>query len=82
MTRAGNALPFHVRVEREDGISGSITLPISRELFEHFDFQNFYRNPANETGSEDFVFYEFDPPPGDSRPPRTRSVLEGRDVSG
>ena len=66
VTRAGIALPFHVRVEHDGGITGTFTLRISRELFEHFDFQNFYPNPAKETGSRDFVFYEFDPPPGDT----------------
>jgi len=65
VTRAGIAVPFHVRVTRAGGFDGPISLAISEGLFERFDFQNFYPNPSAETGTPGLVYYEFDPPPGD-----------------
>ena len=65
VTRAGIAVPFHVRVRSDDGFDGPLTLAISQGLLERFDFQNFYPNPSAETASADYVYYEFDPPPGD-----------------
>src|SRR5688500_548516 len=65
VTRAGIAVPFHVRVTQPGGFDGPLTLAISEDLLERFDFQNFYPNPSAETGTDDYVYYEFDPPPGD-----------------
>jgi len=65
VTRAGIAVPFHVKVTRAGGFDGPLTLAISEGLLERFDFQNFYPNPSAETGSAGYVYYEFDPPPGD-----------------
>jgi len=65
VTRAGIAIPFHVRVTRPGGFDGPLMLAISEGLLERFDFQNFYPNPSAETASPDYVYYEFDPPPGD-----------------
>jgi len=65
VTRAGIAVPFHVRVEHAGGFSEPIRIAVSASLLERFDFQNFYPNPSKETASDSFVYYEFDPPPGD-----------------
>ena len=65
VTRAGLAVPMHVRVTHPGGFSGPITIAISSQLLERFDFQNFYPNPSKETASANFLFYEFDPPPGE-----------------
>ena len=65
VTRAGIAVPFHVRVTHAGGFDGPLTLAISEGLLERFDFQNFYPNPSAETATADYVYYEFDPPPGD-----------------
>ena len=65
VTRAGIAVPFHVRVTHAGGFDGPLTLAISEGLLERFDFQNFYPNPSAETGTDEYVYYEFDPPPGD-----------------
>jgi hypothetical protein len=64
VTRAGIAVPMHVRVERPGGFDEPLTIAVSSRLFERFDFQNFYPNPSKETASGQFVYYEFDPPPG------------------
>ena len=65
VTRAGIAVPFHARATHPGGFDGPLTLAISEGLLERFDFQNFYPNPAKETASGQYVYYEFDPPPGD-----------------
>ena len=65
VTRAGIAVPFHVRVTHAGGFDGPLTLAISEGLLERFDFQNFYPNPSAERGTADYVYYDFDPPPGD-----------------
>jgi len=74
VTRPGLAVPLRIEVERAGGFPGPVTLAISRGIFERFDFQNFYPNPSAETGSAGYVYYEFDPPPGD----RLRVSLDGR----
>ena len=58
VTRAGLAVPMHVRVTHPGGFSGPITIAISSQLLERFDFQNFYPNPSKETASANFLFYE------------------------
>jgi hypothetical protein len=65
VTRAGIAVPYHVRVSRPGGFDGPLTLAISEDLLERFDFQNWYPNPSTETASGETVYYEFDPPPGE-----------------
>jgi len=65
VTRAGVAVPFHVRVDRPGGFPGPVQVAVSAELLERFDFQNFYPNPSKETSDGRFLVYEFDPPDGD-----------------
>jgi len=65
VTRAGIAVPLHVRVAHPGGFAGPVRLAISADLVERFDFQNFYPNPSKETSDGRFLTYEFDPPSGD-----------------
>jgi hypothetical protein len=65
VTRAGIAVPLHVRVVHPGGFAGPVRLAISADLMERFDFQNFYPNPSKETSDGRFLTYEFDPPAGD-----------------
>src|SRR6266540_5831580 len=74
VTRPGLATPLRIEVGHAGGFAGPVTLAVSREIFERFDFQNLYPNPSAETGSDAYVYYEFDPPPGD----RLRVSLDGR----
>ena len=60
ITRAGIAVPFHVRVTHAGGFDGPLSLAISEGLLERFDFQNLYPNPSAETATADYVYYEFD----------------------
>ena len=64
-TRAGIAVPFHIRVVHRGGFDRPVQVAVSAQLLERFDFQNFYPNPSKETSSGRYVHYEFDPPPGD-----------------
>jgi hypothetical protein len=66
VVRAGVAISFHVEVTHPGGFGGPVRLAISSDLFERFDFQNFYPNPSKETADSRYVYYEFDPPSGDS----------------
>jgi hypothetical protein len=64
VTRAGLATPYHLEIVRPGGFDGPVTLALSREFFDRFDFQNFYPNPSKETADAEYVVYEFDPPTG------------------
>ena len=64
ITRAGMSTPFRVEVRQDEPFDGPIVIAVSRELFDKFDFQNFYPNPSAETSDADFVEYEFDEPDG------------------
>jgi hypothetical protein len=74
VTRPGLATPFRIDVGHAGGFADPVTIAVSRQMFERFDFQNFYPNPSTETGSDDYLYYEFDPPPGD----RLRVSLDAR----
>src|SRR6478735_2569055 len=62
ITRSGVSIPFRVGVEQAEPFDGPITIAASREVFDRFDFQNFYPNPSKETSDADWVVYEFDEP--------------------
>lgn len=62
VTRAGLAVPLHIRLDAPAPITEPVTLEVSRGLWERFDFQNYYPNPSAETADADVVSLEFDPP--------------------
>jgi hypothetical protein len=66
ITRSGLVAPLRVRVVHPEGFDGPITLAFSKDIFDHFDFQNWYPNPSAETASPLRLEYEFDPPSGDA----------------
>jgi hypothetical protein len=65
VTRAGAAAPFDVRLERSGGFERAITIAVPRRMLARFDFQSLYPTPSAETGTPDYVYLTFDPPPGD-----------------
>lgn len=65
VVRSGQAVPLEITLTREGGFDGPITLVFDRDIFDRFDFQNWYPNPSAEVGGPDQVSYEFDPPEGD-----------------
>ncbi len=66
VVRSGQAVPMEIRITRTNGFDGPITLVFEQEVFDHFDFQNWYPNPSSEVGEGSRVTYEFDPPEGDT----------------
>jgi hypothetical protein len=66
MTRAGQLAPLHIRVRHPGGFPNqTVAVELCDDLFDALDYQNWYPNPAAETGSDGRVIYEFDTPPGD-----------------
>jgi hypothetical protein len=66
VTRAGLATPWSVRVRREGGFEGAITVATSRAYFELFDENGLNPDPAAATTRGDLLVWEFDPPDGDT----------------
>ncbi|HET6625564.1 MAG TPA: hypothetical protein VFG63_04180 [Nocardioidaceae bacterium] len=66
VVRSGQAVPMEITVRRAGGFDGPLTLVFDRDVFDRFDFQNWYPNPSSEVGDGDEVVYEFDPPSGDT----------------
>ncbi|HEY9350188.1 MAG TPA: hypothetical protein VIP75_05805 [Acidothermales bacterium] len=66
ITRSGLVAPLRVLVQRPGGFDGPITLAFSKDIFDRFDFQNWYPNPSAETAGPQRLEYEFDPPLGEA----------------
>lgn len=65
VVRSGQAVPLRLAVRHAGGYDGPVTVVFDQDVFDRFDFQNWYPNPSSETGEGDTVVYEFDPPDGD-----------------
>jgi len=63
-TRPALASPFRIRVERDGGFDGPITIALSRPWIEIWDLNGVFPNPSAETGDDEWVEWEFDPPDG------------------
>jgi hypothetical protein len=66
VTRPGLASPFAIEVTRAGGFEAPIEVAISRPWIEVWDENGMYPTPDNETGDENWVVYEFEPPDGDT----------------
>lgn len=66
VVRSGQAVPMEIRLRRPGGFDSPVTLAFEQEVFDRFDFQNWYPNPSAEVGEGPDVVYEFDPPDGDT----------------
>ena len=65
VVRSGQAVPLKLQVRHLGGFDGPITVVFDQDVFDRFDFQNWYPNPSAEVGQGDTVVYEFDPPDGE-----------------
>jgi hypothetical protein len=63
--RGGQPIPLHIAVTASGGFEQPIQLRLTRDLLDRLDFQNWYPTPAAETGDQNSVLYEFDPPDAD-----------------
>jgi hypothetical protein len=62
--RSGQPVPLEIIVEAPAPFSGPVELAFDPEIFDRFDFQNWYPNPDGETRSDEELTYEFEPPDG------------------
>ena len=93
-TRPALASPFRVRVEQDGGFDGPITVAVSRPWIEIWDLNGVFPAPSSETGDDEWVEWEFDPPDGEifevfydwrlepARQETQDGVLELRDETG
>jgi hypothetical protein len=65
VVRSGQPVPMEITVSHAGGFGGPVTVVFEQEIFDRFDFQNWYPNPDSETAAADTVTYEFAPPDGD-----------------
>ena len=50
VVRSGQAVPLEVTLTREGGFDGPVTLVFDRDVFDRFDFQNWYPNRSTAAG--------------------------------
>jgi hypothetical protein len=74
VSRPGLATPWAVEVRRAGGFDAPITIGTTRRYLMLFDHNVFYPDPSKVTATRDRVFFEFDPPPGDT----LRVTMDGR----
>ncbi|HEX5936069.1 MAG TPA: hypothetical protein VFZ75_00025 [Actinomycetota bacterium] len=65
VTRPGLASPWKVEVTRPGGFDGPITLAMSADYFDRFDFNQFYPEPTSTTSRGDVVLWTFEGIEGD-----------------
>lgn len=65
LSRPALATPFEIRVTRDGGFSGPITIGVDRQYLKLWDENGLFPAPSAETGGADMVEWEFDPPSGD-----------------
>jgi hypothetical protein len=65
VTRPALASVFRIRVQRDGGFDEPVQLAVSRAYIEAWDLNGIMPSPSGETSLEDWVVWEFDPPPGD-----------------
>jgi hypothetical protein len=65
VARAGLDVPWELRLEHAGGFDGPITIAVSADYFDIFEFQGMHPEPSDETADGDFVYLTFQPPDGD-----------------
>lgn len=66
IARAGLDVPWRVTVRHPGGFGDQpITLAVSARYFDIFETQAFHPEPSKSTADGEFMYLEFDPPPGD-----------------
>lgn len=65
VARAGLDVPWTVTVEHPGGFDGPVTLAVSSEYFSLYEEQGLDPEPASQTADAQYLYWTFDPPPGD-----------------
>src|SRR3954447_9028143 len=56
VARPGLDIPWELRLEHPGGFSGDITIAVSADYFDIFEFQGMHPEPSDETADGDFVY--------------------------
>lgn len=62
VARAGLDIPWELRLTSETGFDTDITIGISADYFDIFEFQGMHPEPSDETSDGKFVYLTFSPP--------------------
>jgi hypothetical protein len=66
VARPALAVPWTIRVHRDGGFDGPITIATTTKYFGLFDENGVLPAPSAETAGAALQYWEFDPPPGDT----------------
>lgn len=67
VARPGWDVPWHLVVRHPGGFGdGTVTVAVSRSMFDIYETQGFHPAPDSETADGQDVYLEFAPPPGDT----------------
>lgn len=66
VTRAGLATPWSLEIRHPGGFDGPVTVATSTKYLDMFDENGFDPQPSSSTANADTVFWEFEPPEGDT----------------
>ena len=62
VARAGLDVPWNLRLVHPGGFQGQITVAISKDYYDIFEFQGMHPEPSDETADGRFVYLTFSPP--------------------
>ncbi len=62
VARAGLDIPWELRLTSPDGFDSDITIAISADYYDIFEFQGMHPEPSDETSDGKFVYLTFSPP--------------------
>lgn len=62
VARAGLDIPWNLRLVHAGGFQGDITVAISKDYYDIFEFQGMHPEPSDETADAHFVYLTFSPP--------------------
>jgi hypothetical protein len=65
VSRAGIDTPWRVVVHHPGGFDRPVTLATTADYFDIFEAQGFRPTPSAETATGEYLFQEYDPPPGE-----------------
>ena len=66
VTRAGLATPWSLEIRHPGGFDGPVTVSTSTKYLDMFDENGFEPQPSRTTADAETVFWEFEPPEGDT----------------
>lgn len=65
VARAGLDIPWIVHLEHPGGFSGPVTIALTADYYDIFEFQGMHPEPTDETTDGEFVYLTFAKPKGD-----------------